>query len=66
MDQWIIGIVEKGFDSMGIMQPLIDIASNSNVKVSQTRSHLEATRSGIELSSQSQCDIVEGIIHPRN
>ena len=66
MDQWIISTVRKGFDSMGIMQPLIDIASNSNVKASQTYSHLKATGSGIGLSSQSQCNIVEGIIHPRS
>ena len=53
MDQWIIGAVRKGFDSMGIMQPLIDIASNSNVKASRTRSCLEATGSRIGPSSQS-------------
>ena len=66
MDQWIIGTVRKGFDSMGIMQLLIDIASNSNVKASRTHSCLEAIGSGIGLSSQSQYDIVEGIIHPCN
>ena len=66
MDQWIISAVRKGFDSMGIMQPLINIASNINVKASQTRSCLEVTRSRIGPSSQSRCDIVEGIIHPRN
>ena len=47
MDQWIISAVGKGFDSMGIMQPLIDIASNSNMKASQTCSRLEATGSRI-------------------
>ena len=66
MDQWIIGAIGKGFDSLGIMQPLIDIALNSNIKVSWTHSCLEATRSGIGPSSQSRCDIVEGIIHPHN
>ena len=52
-DQWMIGAVGKGFDSMGIMQPLIDIASNSNVKVSWTHSCLKATRSRIGPLSQS-------------
>ena len=66
MDQWIIGTIGKGFDSMGIMQPLIDITSNSNMKASRTHSRLEVTGSGIGPSSQSRCDIVKGIIHPRN
>jgi hypothetical protein len=67
-NQWIIGAVKKGFDSMGIMQPLIDVAiqaSNTSLKPSRA-SCLEATRPRIGPSSQSRCDIAEGIIRPRN
>jgi hypothetical protein len=60
---WIAGALDKGFDSMAIMQPLIDTATQGSVSGGSNRSRPEAsTSAAIGPSSSSHCKIVEGVI----
>ena len=55
---WIVGALKKGFDSMAIMQPLLDAAQVS-AQGSSKRSH---PRPDIGLSTESRCEIAEGVV----
>jgi hypothetical protein len=54
--EWVAGALDKGFDSMSVMQPLVDMA-----KLDYEKSSLKASVSTIEPSS-SHCKIAEGIV----
>ena len=54
--EWVIGALNKGFDSMSVMQPLVDMA-----KLDYKKSCLEVSVSTTEPLS-SHCKITEGII----
>ena len=54
--EWVIGALNKGFDSMSVMQPLVDMA-----KLDYKKSCLEVSVSTTEPSS-SCCKIAEGIV----
>ena len=58
MKGWIAGALKKGFDSMAIMQPLLDMAQVS-AQGSLKRSH---SRPDIGLSIESRCEIAEGVV----
>ena len=55
---WIAGALKKGFDSMAIMQPLLDMVQVS-AQGSSKRSH---PRPNIGLSTESHCKIAEGVV----
>ncbi len=59
---WVAGTLHKGFDSMAIMQPLVDVAMWVTVQGNLNRTHLVALLSAIGPSSHSCCKIAEGAI----
>jgi hypothetical protein len=62
MKDWIVGTLDKSFDSMAIMQPLVQMVMQVSAQGSLKRSHLEASRFSIRPSSHLRCKIAEGII----
>ena len=56
MKEWVTGTLNKGFDSMSVMQPLVDM-----VKLDYEKSCFGVSVSTTEPSS-SHCKITEGII----
>ena len=62
MKEWIAGALDKGFDSMEIMQPLVDAATEVYAQRTSNRRGPEASRSAIGPSSYSRCNIAEGVI----
>ncbi len=62
MKGWVTGALHKGFDSMAIMQPLVDVAMLVTVQGNLNRTHLVASSSAIGPSSHSCCEIAEGAI----
>ena len=58
---WIVGALDKGFDSMAIMQPLIDTAMEVSAQASSSMSRHEVS-AGVGPSSGSRCKIVKGVI----
>jgi hypothetical protein len=59
---WIVSALDKSFDSMAIMQPLVQVATQVSAQGNLKRSRLEASRSSIRPSSHSRCKITEGVI----
>jgi hypothetical protein len=62
-NDWIKGALDKGFDSMAIMQPLIDEAQQVARRSSLHSNHAKtAVVDAVGPSSQSRCKIVEGAV----
>ena len=59
---WVNGALHKGFDSMAIMQPLVNAAMEVSTLGSLVRTRPEASASTIGPSSGSRSKIVEGAI----
>jgi hypothetical protein len=59
---WIISALDKSFDGMAIMQPLVQTAMQVSAQGNSKRSCLEASRSSIGPSSHLHCKIAEGVI----
>ena len=59
---WVTGALHKGFDSMAIMQPLVNVAMLVTVQGNLNRTCLIALSSAIGPSSHSRCKIAEGAI----
>ncbi len=62
MKGWVAGTLHKGFDSMAIMQPLVNVAMLVTVQGNLNRTCLIALSSAIGPSSHSRCKIAEGAI----
>ena len=62
MKEWVAGAIDKGFDSMAIMQAFLDSAMQISAPGSSKRSRLGASRPSIQPSSHSRCKIAEGVI----
>jgi hypothetical protein len=62
MKDWIAGALDKGFDSMAIMQPLVNTETQVSAQGSSNRSRHEGSASAIRPSSRSRCKIAEGAI----
>jgi hypothetical protein len=58
----IVGALDKSFDSMAIMQPLVQMATQVPAQGNSKRSCLDASRSSIGPSSHLHCKIAEGVI----
>lgn len=61
MKGWVAGALDKGLDSMAIMQPLVDAAMLVSAQGNLNRTRL-ASLSSIGPSSHSRCKIAEGAI----
>lgn len=62
-NDWIKGALDKGFDSMAIMQPLIDEAQQATRRSGLHNYRNEAAAAtAVGPSSQSRCKIVEGAV----
>ena len=62
-NDWIKGALYKGFDSMAIMQPLVNEAQQTALRSNLHSNRTEAAvAAAIGPSSQSRCTIVEGVV----
>lgn len=59
---WVSGALDKGFDSMAIMQPLVDAAMVVSAQGNLNRTRPIAPSSAVGPSSDSRCKIAEGAI----